>query len=63
MNKLFWSAAAAIPILTAIPMVVMHGCGVSTDDTNIQVKYTILLVSLPTVLWLASKTKWFNDKI
>ena len=48
MSKLFWTAAAAIPILTAIPIVGMLECGVNTDST--QVKYTILLVSLPTYL-------------
>ena len=56
MNKLFWTAAAATPILTTIPIVVMYGCGVNTDDTNTQVKYTILLVSVATYLL-------FNNKI
>ena len=48
-NKLFWTAAAATAILTAIPTMQMYGCGVSTDDTSIQVKYTIhqeIIVSL-----------------
>ena len=58
-SKHFWSAAAT-PILTTIPIVVMYGCGVSTDDTSIQVKYTILLVSLPTYL-LYLTTKFSTD--